>query len=342
MADILVVDNNKCITELLKEVFGENGHNVQTAQTGMQAQELFNANGFDFAFIDIGLPDINGLDLIPEIKKANPKTKTIIVSGKSDNETIIKSFRCGAEDYLLKPFDIDYLLRLTEPTKNVCKKAYGDEVEASGSFSPQSPKYRRAFIDFILAQILMAVALSIQFLLLPIPDIYRSNLVLNMFFLLASYGCCQAFILVLNEKWQKFIDDGKLKNRAIITITLTHLLFVAVLYFANPLLELRKALAISWLSSIAINYLRQTKNLRSIIAKFRLANEGRHRLVIKLLHNLGGSVRHDKDNSISVSGTEQFDFKSRPAKSIKECKSEFASEDYPPQKRGKEKTTVLV
>mgnify|MGYP000098598527 CR=1 FL=1 len=279
MAEILVVDNNKCITELIKEVLGSDGHNVAIAQTGNQAESLFKAKDFDVAFIDIGLPDANGLNLVSKIKQANPDTKAVIVSGKSDNETIIRSFRAGAADYLLKPFDIDDLLRLAGSRRN---DHFGREItlhRRTSASQGRPTRFLSKITGHLPAPALMAAALFINFQFLPIPDIQRENAAIKIVLLLASFVCCYGFAISTARFWSRFINSKTAAGHRLVSITIAHVLYLIVLYFANPYIDLRPALALSWLALTASVYLAQQKIISSVIRNLAAAKEGRHRLI---------------------------------------------------------------
>ncbi len=279
MAEILVVDNNKCITELIREVLGSDGHNVATAQTGNQAEELFNSKDFDVAFIDIGLPDANGLSLISKIRQINPDTKAVVVSGKSDNDTIIKSFRAGAADYLLKPFDIDDLLRLAGSRRDIQPI---DEIlpYRKTTHNPKRlPRFLLKIAGHLVPPAMMAAALLIKFQLLPMPDIQKENAAMKIILQLASFICCYGFVISTAGYWVKFLNSKDSFGHKLISTTLAHILFLVVLYFANPYIDAREVLAMSWSASVAFYYIGQSSRISSFIRNLIAAREGRHRLI---------------------------------------------------------------
>lgn len=279
MAEILVVDNNKCITELIKEVLGSDGHNVATAQSGNQAESLLKTRNFDVAFIDIGLPDANGLNLVSKIKQTNPDTKAVIVSGKSDNETIIESFRAGAVDYLLKPFDIDDLLRLAGSRRNELPGLENTPQLRTSTSPNRSIRFLAKIAGHITAPALMAVALFINLRFFPIPDILKENAAIKIVLLLASFACCYGFVISTARFWSRFVNSKTAAGHRLVLITLAHVLYLIVLYFANPYIDIRPALALSWLASMAFSYLARQKTILSIIRNSMAAKEGRHRLI---------------------------------------------------------------
>ena len=111
---ILVVDDEKNITELLKDILEDEGYSVETAYSIKEAKEKIQKNIFDIALIDVWLPDGDGLELIPFIKKHTPKTKIIMISGHANIPVAVQALKEGAFDFLEKPISIDNLLSVVE------------------------------------------------------------------------------------------------------------------------------------------------------------------------------------------------------------------------------------
>ena len=104
MADILIVDNEKNILEgldfLLKDKYV-----LTLCSSGAEALEAIKKQKFDVALLDVLLGDMDGHEVLREIKKVNPHTKVIMISAY-----IVDAIKSGAEDYIVKPFDNDDLL----------------------------------------------------------------------------------------------------------------------------------------------------------------------------------------------------------------------------------------
>jgi DNA-binding response OmpR family regulator len=101
---ILIVDDNLQIQGLLTELLGLKGHVTRTAASCEEARALIDCEDFSCALIDLGLPDGNGLDLLPYIREKMPLLVPIILTGDGRAETIIETMRAGAFDFLIKPF----------------------------------------------------------------------------------------------------------------------------------------------------------------------------------------------------------------------------------------------
>ena len=106
MGSVLIVDDQEDLRYALAKVVKKEGYSVTTAATGKDAIEILQSTVVDLVFLDIGLPDINGIQLIPEIKETNDEVEIVILTGLNDAKTAVDALRAGALDYIVKPFDL--------------------------------------------------------------------------------------------------------------------------------------------------------------------------------------------------------------------------------------------
>lgn len=104
MADVLIIDDDKVICDILAKMMSLIGHESRYAVTGREGLELAQDNMFDIVFLDVNLPDANGLDLIKIIKSAPSSPQVIIITGDSDPDGAEMAISSGAWNYLVKPF----------------------------------------------------------------------------------------------------------------------------------------------------------------------------------------------------------------------------------------------
>ncbi len=104
MADILIIDDDKVICDILAKMMEKIGHESRSALTGKAGLELAKNGRFDIVFLDVNLPDANGLDLIKIIKTAPSSPEIIIITGDSDPDAAEMAINSGAWNYLGKPF----------------------------------------------------------------------------------------------------------------------------------------------------------------------------------------------------------------------------------------------
>jgi DNA-binding NtrC family response regulator len=106
---ILIVDDDPDMRELLVAVL-EDDYKVSEAVSAAQLQQLLPHEPPDVVLLDVKLPDANGLDLMPEIKKRWPETEVIVLSGHGTITMAVEAGRRGAYNFLSKPFENEKLL----------------------------------------------------------------------------------------------------------------------------------------------------------------------------------------------------------------------------------------
>lgn len=103
---ILIVDDEEMIRWTLKEGLECEGYEVKDFKDGRSFLEHFKRFGADIVFLDVRLPDSNGLDLLLEANKLEPETIIIIMTAYGDVETAVTAMKRGAYDYLPKPYNL--------------------------------------------------------------------------------------------------------------------------------------------------------------------------------------------------------------------------------------------
>jgi DNA-binding NtrC family response regulator len=111
---ILIVDDDENIITVFQVNLEKNGYKVETAKNGAEALEKTGRKFFNLALIDIRLPDIEGTDLIELLHEVAPKMRMIIVTGFPSLQNAINAVNKGANGYLLKPVNMEQLLKTIE------------------------------------------------------------------------------------------------------------------------------------------------------------------------------------------------------------------------------------
>ncbi|GAA0826646.1 response regulator [Clostridium tertium] len=106
---ILVVEDDKAIRNFISATLDIHSYNCFTAENGEQAMILATSHKPDIIILDLGLPDIDGVDIIKKIR-AWSNCPIIVVSARSEDKDKIEALDSGADDYLTKPFSVDELL----------------------------------------------------------------------------------------------------------------------------------------------------------------------------------------------------------------------------------------
>lgn len=112
MNKILIIEDDETISEMMRMCLTKNGYSCKVAKDGMIATELIEDNVFDLILLDIMLPKIDGYELLEYIKQF--EIPTIFVTAKSTLSDKVKGLRLGADDYIVKPFELQELLARVE------------------------------------------------------------------------------------------------------------------------------------------------------------------------------------------------------------------------------------
>ncbi|MBI2955531.1 MAG: response regulator transcription factor [Chloroflexi bacterium] len=108
-AHILVVDDEPSIQRALRTILTRHDYQVEVAESGRQAIASFARRRPDLILLDLGLPDMNGLEVIREIR-AQASTPIVVLSVRGAERDKVAALDLGADDYLTKPFGVDELL----------------------------------------------------------------------------------------------------------------------------------------------------------------------------------------------------------------------------------------
>lgn len=112
---ILVIDDERFIAELMRDVLTRHGHSVEMYSHGPAALEAVRRSRFDLIISDFAMPGLNGLDFVREVRSSLPATRVVIVSAFLDSETL-ESLEAEPNfaGFLRKPFDIFDLAELAD------------------------------------------------------------------------------------------------------------------------------------------------------------------------------------------------------------------------------------
>jgi two-component system KDP operon response regulator KdpE len=107
---ILIVDDEPAIVRFLRASLESQGYVVSSAGDAHTALELVRRGATDLLVLDLGLPDMDGLDLINKIRGAGATIPIIVLSSREKESAKVEALDSGADDYVIKPFGIDELL----------------------------------------------------------------------------------------------------------------------------------------------------------------------------------------------------------------------------------------
>ena len=107
---ILVVEDEKRIADFLSRGIESAGYAVDMAGTGSTALDLVHATEYDLIILDLGLPDMDGLQVLQKVRNRKTSPPVLILSARDAVDDRVKGLEVGADDYLVKPFSTEELL----------------------------------------------------------------------------------------------------------------------------------------------------------------------------------------------------------------------------------------
>nr|MCU0600395.1 response regulator [Desulfobacterales bacterium] len=149
MAKVLIIDDEKDLCEILSDIITNLGHQADVAYSLSEGRKKSRRKLYDVVFLDVRLPDGNGLDAMPDIKKMATQPEIIIMTGYADPDGAEIAIKNGAWDYLQKPISPKQIIL---PLQRVLQ--YRDELRKSlkqmeslnlNGIIGSSPKMKKCF-----------------------------------------------------------------------------------------------------------------------------------------------------------------------------------------------------
>jgi len=109
-ARILIIDDDENIRRVLETILTDEGYAVESADTATKGIEKSQNAFFNIALVDVRLPDMEGIDLLPKLRNTKPKMRKIIVTGYPTLQNAMSAVNNGANAYVMKPFDVEKIL----------------------------------------------------------------------------------------------------------------------------------------------------------------------------------------------------------------------------------------
>lgn len=145
MPAILIIDDERAIRNVLKDILGNEGYQVEEAADGEDGFKKLKAGRFDAVLCDIKMPKLDGIEFLQKAREEVPDVPVIMISGHGNIETAVDAVKKGAYDYISKPPDLNRLLitirnaldrtMLVQQTKVLKKKVSGAQ-EIIGQSTP--------------------------------------------------------------------------------------------------------------------------------------------------------------------------------------------------------------
>ena len=110
MMKILLLEDDQILCTSLKEFLELEGYSVDVAHRGTEVFDLTFSQTYDLYILDVNVPEVDGFDVLSELKQSGDTTPAIYITALTDINSISRGFKIGADDYIKKPFDPEELV----------------------------------------------------------------------------------------------------------------------------------------------------------------------------------------------------------------------------------------
>lgn len=124
MARIVLIEDDLEIRRLVAEALAEKGHDVESADRAMDGLQLAVKGAPDLVLMDLGLPDLDGRELLRMIRAVS-QVPVVVITARNEDRDIVETLDLGADDYLVKPFSVD---QLEARVRAVLRRATGEQT----------------------------------------------------------------------------------------------------------------------------------------------------------------------------------------------------------------------
>ena len=137
MSKILILEDDPQVAQLLQVALEQKGHSAVWASNGEEA--LKHLPGADLLALDLGLPDVDGVDFLNRVRSIRPRLPVLVLTAKDDEETKVYCLEIGADDYMTKPFSVlEFVARINA----LLRRAYGAPRIKVGDLQLDEEGYR--------------------------------------------------------------------------------------------------------------------------------------------------------------------------------------------------------
>ena len=128
MSKVLILEDDPQVAQLLQIALEQKGHSAVWASSGEEA--LQHLPGADLLALDLGLPDVDGVDFLNRVRSVRPRLPVLVLTAKDDEQTKVYCLEIGADDYMTKPFSV---LEFVARVNALLRRAYGaPRIKISG------------------------------------------------------------------------------------------------------------------------------------------------------------------------------------------------------------------
>ena len=146
---VLIIDDEEDILSSCKNVLEDEDYDVDIAKDYDEALKIFESKKIDLVFLDVWLPNTDGLDILSNIKEKYPKTAVIMMSGHAGVETAVRATKLGAYDFLEKPISVSKLLSSCEEVLN---KKDNNKNEENSNYLNEHENHNKSKLKYRIPQ----------------------------------------------------------------------------------------------------------------------------------------------------------------------------------------------
>jgi len=148
---ILIIEDERAISNFISRALSANDYRTIPAYTGKEGLSLFFSHGPDLVLLDLGLPDIDGLEILAQLRGLPREVPIIIISARDREAEKVRALDMGADDYVVKPFGVSELLARIRSTLRRAER-----LKLSQGIQRDSYQIKDLTIDLARHQVLLA------------------------------------------------------------------------------------------------------------------------------------------------------------------------------------------
>ena len=118
MKKVLIIDDEQIVLNSVKKVLGQGDYDVEATLSGRQGLEWALSKSYDIVLTDVRMPDMGGMLILRDIKKAKSSMPVIIITGYANVQSAMQAMKLGAAEYIEKPFTPDQLIKAVNNAVN--------------------------------------------------------------------------------------------------------------------------------------------------------------------------------------------------------------------------------
>ena len=142
--NILVIDDSETAREALLGVLEELGHQATLVESGRAALDRLAADTFDLIICDLVMPELDGIDVLNQARAAGVEAPFLLVTANATLKSVVAALRQGAQDYIIKPINLDLLSRRIESAMDSLQLARERAAAERLQGAPGHGRHRRS------------------------------------------------------------------------------------------------------------------------------------------------------------------------------------------------------